>query len=744
MFDPDDKKRTPRGRSLLDLVPAQGETRLRAADRAAQQHSLLDQLDAVNTSSRAGRGPKVSIGTARQPVDRQDEAASKPGIRARLTDWMSNATGNEIRPALQPGTPVREARQATVANAVLSTAGDGGSSGQDRPLIDLGLVIQSVWRLRLLVAVLTILGAVAGVMMAMGTPNKYISESRLYADPREVRLTDSDLSSQALSTEAILAIIDSQMQVLTSGKVLEKVSSELGLERDPEFNGRSPPTGISAGLTVLREIIFGRRAAEAPSDDTQFVLEHLRDAVKVSRDEKTFVIALSVTTRDAAKSALIANKLVATFLEEESDAQSGFFKRTTTALDGRIAELRKDLDLAETAVEKYKADNDIVGASGKLISENQLVTLNDQVGAAGNRVAETRAKADTLAGVRLDDVLSGASPEDVNSPTLSELRKQYATARAEFGSLSTRLGPRHPQRVAAEQSLSTIRSEIQNELRRIAASAQTEFQRAVETQADLARQLAVQKARQVNSSTDFVKLRELERTATATRVIYESFLKRALETGEEQKLTSRNFRVISQASPALQPSGASRKVIAIGGMLAGLFGGIGLGVLIGVYRSLLGASAGGRRQTDFVYDDTPDDRPPNGGPRGTRRDGYDDRNGHPAGSGNWQGLPSTYGDAGPATIGMHYKNESGYPGLDDGAPSHDGRPARAPHLPLESADDRRAQHSARHVLYEREQTPAATAQSSDGMRRVHDDLKSLRARVERYALQNKRTNFSGR
>ena len=44
------------------------------------------------------------------------------------------------------------------------------------------------------------------------------------------------------------------------------------------------------------------------------------------------------------------------------------------------------------------------------------------------------------------------------------------------------------------------------------------------------RQLAVQKARQIDSSAEFVELRELQRKAAATREIYESFLKRAGET----------------------------------------------------------------------------------------------------------------------------------------------------------------------------------------------------------------------
>ncbi|MBB5533902.1 GumC family protein [Rhizobium giardinii] len=459
---------------------------------------------------------------------------------------------------------------------------------QDRPLIDLATILRSVWQLRKVVVALTVAGAVGGVLLAMSTPSLYVSESKLYIDPREVRLTDSDLSKESLATEAILALVDSQLEVLRSRTVLEKVAIDLGLDRDAEFGGSSTSKGgLAAGIGVIREIVSPARGKPAPASGVNpRTLETLSEAVSVSRDPKTFIVTVEVQTRDPAKSALIANRLVSTFLAEEQAAQSGFFQKTTASLDSRLADLRKELDTAENAVEKYKADHDIVDADGKLISDKQLLSLNDQVAAVRNRIAEARAKADVATKTRLNDVLSGAFPEELSSVSLQELRKQYSTARAQLGALDASLGPRHPQRLAAVQSLEIARSEIGNELRRIEATAQTELQRAVRTEKDLVQQLAVRKAQQVNSSADFIELRELQRKANATRTIYESFLKRASETGEEEKLTSKNIRVISSAEPPLQARGPSRKLIAIGGLIAGFAAGVGLGIALGAYRSL--------------------------------------------------------------------------------------------------------------------------------------------------------------
>jgi succinoglycan biosynthesis transport protein ExoP len=114
----------------------------------------------------------------------------------------------------------------------------------ERPLLDASILVAAVWRWRRLIGVTTILGALLGVVIALATPHKYYAESRLFVDPREVRVTEDDVRNQQLSTEAILAIIDSQLQILSSTSVLDEVIADLGLAQDPEFNGSLSAGGL--------------------------------------------------------------------------------------------------------------------------------------------------------------------------------------------------------------------------------------------------------------------------------------------------------------------------------------------------------------------------------------------------------------------------------------------------------------------------------------------------------------------
>jgi polysaccharide biosynthesis transport protein len=90
-----------------------------------------------------------------------------------------------------------------------------------------------------------------------------------------------------------------------------------------------------------------------------------------------------------------------------------------------------------------------------------------------------------------------------------------------------------------------------------------------------------------------VQLRELEREAASARTVYEQFLLRARETGEQGNINANNVQKISEARPADTPEGASRKLIVIGGAIAGFLAGLGLAMAIGMFDALKSRFNGG-------------------------------------------------------------------------------------------------------------------------------------------------------
>ncbi|WP_136659679.1 GumC family protein [Nitratireductor sp. XY-223] len=578
MFDPDTDGGTGRRRSLLDF------TRDRRAGAAGEEHAPVDNgtardelEDIIGVRKSAGEAPvdrQALIERIRAAAGdiREDGAAAMSGNDApAMPGHGTSAAGKAgAMPAGQPAAPSR-------------TGGGGGSGPRDGALVDPVTLIATAWHHRLFIIFMTLLGAALGVMLALSTPHKYEAVSQLVLDPRELRLTDTDFLPQSYSAEAMLALVDSQVKIVNSSPVLQTVVDDLDLADDPEFNGLAS-AGIGGVVGFVRDLFTGQGDAQA--NRNFLAVQSLSRDVAVYRGEKTFIVYVSVTTEDPGKSALIANRIVDVYIAKQREAQSALFERTSAALTRQLDELRQDVEAAETRVEQYKADNDLVDAGGSLISDEQIIRLNQQLAQLRAQRAEVQVRAETASQLDIDSVLSGTAPEILQSSTIGELRAEYAGAKRAADALATSLGPRHPQRIAAEQALKTARSEIRNELRRIVEATQTELRRIVQSEQQLAADLAILKSKQVTTSTDLVRLRELEREASATSAIYESFLKRARETREQQNLNTSNIRVISEATPPIKPTGPSRKIIAAGGAVLGFLAGLAVVMMLGAYRSL--------------------------------------------------------------------------------------------------------------------------------------------------------------
>lgn len=459
-------------------------------------------------------------------------------------------------------------------------------------------VVRGIARSKLLIVAMTILGATLGVAIALSTPKKYEATAELIVDPRDLKLTDRDLTQSVVASDATLAIVENQVRVLTSGTVLNKVVDKLNLVSDPEFNGQASD-GLGV-MTLIRSILSrndgpgvgeGRRRALA--------VANLAESLSVERGGKTFVISVSATTQNGEKSALIANTMTDVFLQTFGQIQSDTAGRATNELTGRLDELRKGVEAAERKVEDFRAAHDLVDAQGHLISDDEMLKLNQQLAIARARTLELNARAASARSIDVNSVLSGTLPEEINSNTMSELRSQYAALKQEADRAAIRFGPRHPELQALNAQLAGSRERIAGELRRIASSLQVDLRRAVQLEQDLASRLAQLKVRSGDVNSDLVTLRELEREAAAKRSVYEQYLLRAKETGEQKDINTANINVISRAFAPLEPNGPSRAVTVLAGLLAGLASGVGLGAMRGAYASLRDtANSRPRRRTD--------------------------------------------------------------------------------------------------------------------------------------------------
>jgi capsular exopolysaccharide synthesis family protein len=131
--------------------------------------------------------------------------------------------------------------------------------------------------------------------------------------------------------------------------------------------------------------------------------------------------------------------------------------------------------------------------------------------------------------------------------------------------LESTLGELHPSVQSGRAELANVRQQLQAEVSRIAQSLRNEVEVARSRLRSLEGNLSTLRGSLAASNEAQVRLRELEREATAARTVYERFLERYHEVSDQGRLAPAEARVISAARP---PGGPSSPKLSVAALLA--------------------------------------------------------------------------------------------------------------------------------------------------------------------------------
>ena len=403
---------------------------------------------------------------------------------------------------------------------------------------------QLLWRRKTAIAAAGLIGACAAIAISKSLTPKYFATAQLYVDPRELQLVDRELTPRSQDISGLAMVVESQARVITSNSVLTQVIQNTHIDKDPEFGGGA--NGLTSNLLGL----FGleARQAKAPVNVQTTALDALNRHIIVKKTDRTFIVDIDVWSEDPAKAAMLANAISSAYLIETKNSQSIAARRATSDLSGRLKELQERLRTAENTLAVYKAQNNFVGTQDTLITDQQLLASNQRLAAAHAATLDAQAKLDQIEASRRAASDAGAIPEALQSPTIANLRAQYAEARRRLAEMTSELGPLHPSLRQMGKQVEDLHRTVSEEIDRYAQSAKNDLTRARDYETSLTRSLEAQKRQSVQLSQASVRLRELERDVEASRDVYQSFLKRSRETEEQESLNTSNARIIGEAT----------------------------------------------------------------------------------------------------------------------------------------------------------------------------------------------------
>ncbi len=425
-------------------------------------------------------------------------------------------------------------------------------------------IIALLWQRRFSVAAPVALAGALALAYVLTAPKLYSGTTALLVDPRYGRGYGVENLLNPLAGD--LTLIESQVKIINSQNVLRRVVREQKLTSDGEFS--PAPSGLMALLGLAGE-------SKKPADIETAAMIELAKYVTVKRAERTYVIEVSASSADAAKSARLAEAIAQAYIVDQIEAKSEAARRETDWIRVKLQELQARLQEAETKVEVYKERNKIYGASGKLVNEQQLAEATNELTQARTKTSEFKAKHDQVQII----LRAGREPESIaealKSAGVDKLRAQMADIAREEANLRATLGPRHPRLLEVQQQRADTRRLITDELRRVGEAARTEYNAARGAEQQLEAQLDLLKRGSAVTGQSLVALRELDREVDMHRAAFDKFSK-AQDLVQQQSAEIPVARIIASAVIPVAPASPRRIPI----MALSLAGGLGIGIAL--------------------------------------------------------------------------------------------------------------------------------------------------------------------
>lgn len=501
---------------------------------------------------------------------------------------------NQIGPSPVGAEPVKEGNQALPHQGV--TAGQ----------FDLRRLYTTFRRRLRLFAAVTISVFLAVAIITLQTPPRYTATANVLLDTRKEKVSDVQEVLSGLPADS--ATVDTEVQVLKSRQLAERVTKALNLEADPEYNGRlRKPTGLKALAGGVASLVGAKPPAEvalsplAAQRAHEAIVDGVLRGLAVKRSGLTYVINVSYQSSSPQKSAEIANKFAELYLLEQLEAKFEATQQATKWLNSRLDELRGQVLADEAAVQQYKIANNLLSAAGTSLTEQEISAYNQSLAQARAQVAEDNARLATARGQLARGSNGGDVGEALDSPVIQQLRAQRATVSGQVADLAGRYGERHPEMLKAKRQLSDIDAQIQQEIQRIVSNLQAKAQVSQQRASAITGSLGGARGTLATNNRALVRLNELERNAEASRTLYESYLNRFKETSTQQGIEQSDARIVSNAKIPISQSAPKVSLNLLLGMFLALGAGLGAIILAELLDAGLATAEDVEHRLDLAY-----------------------------------------------------------------------------------------------------------------------------------------------
>lgn len=438
----------------------------------------------------------------------------------------------------------------------------------DRGLFDARAIRGSLFRSRRTLLWLVAFVGLVLVAVSLLVPKSYRATASVQIEQQTSRILGTEDDSIVAPAQESDRFLQTQLAVLRSRNLAERVAGALGLFRDDDAFLKAMKVAIPEGASAA-----GRR---------ELVVDTLRRNLRASIAPNTRVAMIGFDSPDPALAARVANSfadnLITGNLQRKFDA-SGYAR---DFLATRLQDARLRLERAEREMLAYSRSANLIDASDAARADQQgggprsltassLVQLNDaRLSAVAQRVQAEQSWR------RASKTPALSLPEVLQNPTVQHLQQE----RAELLATQRQEAQQRKQGFVVVQQTDQRLEEIDKQLAALGAEIKSgirqQYEIAAQNERMLAGNVARLKGETLSEQDRLVRYSILQREADTSRQMYEALLQRYKELSAEAGIASNNISILDRAVPPTAPASPNQWLSL---SVAGLAG-VGLAVLI--------------------------------------------------------------------------------------------------------------------------------------------------------------------
>ncbi len=375
-------------------------------------------------------------------------------------------------------------------------------------------------------------------------PKKFSATSVVMVDSRQIKAVPTETVTPQLMTDVLA--VDTEVELVKSSELAKRVVKTLKLTEVDEF---TEERGLNAVLALL-----GIKAGEPEAELDKRAEARLIEGIKIKRQGLARVIAITYESTSPERTRAIVNEWAQQYLKTQLEVKQQGQESASGSLLARVNELRGQVEAAESKVQQFKIANNLLTADGGMLAEQDITTLNSQLGLASVDRAASEARLSSARSQLNRGYTGGGVAEVQGSLVIQGLRQKSAELGQRIAQLSGRYGERHPELIEAKRQKQAIDTEIQEETDRVLMNLESAAEIERQKTAAIAAKVAAARGSLAAGNRAMVQLNELERDAQAVRSVYEAYLGRYNQLASLEGLEAPDARIVSLAKAALPSS----------------------------------------------------------------------------------------------------------------------------------------------------------------------------------------------